>query len=284
MRQLPHMNELQEKYTSKGLHIFSLYCQAHTLEQVEETVAKHKIAYPIALEGIWADKYSSPGLPMVWIIGADGKIAFKGGRAYDEPLQKELAKVKYPGLGKVEVASEVEPAAKAFAEGKIANAVKLADAIADGNGPEAAIKDAEFLLLRVEARIRALNQRAEVAESLKDIDAATVAWHELATRYAGCEDAEEAPARLKKLQEDKTAQRERMSRRALLAGMRKLEWDARDVEEPSTNREFREKCVAFFEKFVKENEGTAAAGIAGGYAKRHREWLKASAPAKPPEK
>ena len=63
MRQLPHMNELHKEYGPKGLHVFTLYCQAHPLAQIEELVAKHKIEYPIALDGVWNDSYPSPSLP-----------------------------------------------------------------------------------------------------------------------------------------------------------------------------------------------------------------------------
>lgn len=283
MRQLPHMNELHKEYGPKGLHVFTLYCQAHPLAQIEELVAKHKIEYPIALDGLWGDDYPSPSLPQVWVIGVDGKIVHKGTKGYDEAIEKELAKVKYPGLGRAKVASEVEAAAKAFGKQQFAEAVKLATAVVDGDFSEAAQADAQFILDRIEESIRALNQRAEMAEVQKDVATQTACLKRLAEAYKGCEDAADAPEALKKLAANKDAQKEAAARRALLTGMRDLDWGAGDLDlnDAKVMAEFRKKCIAFFDKLIKEHPGTAAADTAKTYADFHREQLKAEA--KPPE-
>jgi len=283
MRQLPHMNELHKEYGPKGLHVITLYCQAHPLTQIEELAVKSKIEYPIALDGIWADSYPSPSLPQVWVIGVDGKIAHKGAKGYDEVIEKELAKVKYPGLGRDKVASEVEPAAKAFGKKQFAEALKLATAIVDGEFSEAAQADAQFVIERIEGNIRSLTQRAELAEVQKNVATQTACLKELATLYKGCEDAAEAPEQLKKLGENKEAQKEAAAHRALLLGMRDLDWGAGDLDltDAKVLAEFRKKCIEFFDKVIKEHAGTAAAETAKTYADYHREQLKAEA--KPPE-
>lgn len=283
MRQLPHMNELHKEYGPKGLHVFTLYCQAHPLAQIEELVAKHKIEYPIALDGQWNDSYPSPSLPQVWVIGADGKIAFKGAKGYDEAIEKELAKVKYPGLGRDKVATEVEAAAKAYGKKQFAEAVKLATAIVDGEFNEAAQADAQYIIDRVGDRVRTLTQRAELAEVQKDYATYSASLKTLAETYKGCEDTEAAAELLKKLADNKDAQKEIAARRALLVGMRDLDWGAGDLdlEDPKVMAEFRNKCITFFDKLVKDHAGTVAAETAKGYADYHREALKAEA--KPPE-
>ncbi|MBE7492760.1 MAG: hypothetical protein HS108_13530 [Planctomycetes bacterium] len=271
------MNELHKEYGPKGLHVFTLYCQAHPLAQIEELVAKHKIEYPIALDGTWADNYPAQSLPQVWVIGVDGKIIFKGAKGYDEVIEKELAKVKYPGLGRDKVASEVEPAAKAFAKKQFAEAVKLATAVAEGDFNETAQADAQYILERVETRVRALLRHAEMAEVQKDYATCEAVLKLLAGAYKGCEDTEDAAERLKKLAQDKDAQKEIAARRALLIGMRDLDWGAGDLDlnDPKVMAEFRKKCIAFFDKLVKDHAGTAAAETAKGYADYHREQLKA---------
>lgn len=283
MRQLPHMNELHKEYGPKGLHVVTLYCQAHPLAQIEELVAKHKIEYPLALDGQWNDSYPSPSLPQVWVIGVDGKIAFKGAKGYDEVIEKELAKVKYPGLGRDKVATEVEPAAKAFGKKQFAESVKLATAIVDGEFPEAAQADAQYILDRIEGNIRSLTQRAEMADVQKDVATQTACLKLLAEAYKGCEDAADAPEALKKLADNKDAQKEAAARRALLIGMRDLDWGAGDLdlEDPKVMAEFRNKCITFFDKLIKDHPGTAAAETAKTYADFHREQLKATE--KPPE-
>lgn len=276
MRQLPHMNELHKEYGPKGLHVFTLFAQGHPVSQIDALVAKSKIEYPIALDGEWSDKYPSPSLPQVWVIGVDGKIIYQGGKLDDAVLEKELAKVKYPGLGKASVAKEVEPAAKAFGKGNFAEAVKLAQTVIDGEFGDDAVNDAEYVVDRVNEKIKQLTQRAELAEVQKDFTLAQVCWNELATRFAGCEDAQEAPAHLKRLQEDKEAAKETAARRAMLVLMRDLNWEAADLdlEDAKVLKAFREKCIDAFDKLAKEHPGTVAAATATKFADTHREALK----------
>lgn len=282
MRQLPHMNELHKEYGPKGLHVFTLFAQGHPMSQIDALVAKNKIEYPIALDGEWAGSYPSPSLPEVWVIGVDGKIIYKGGKLDDAVLEKELAKVKYPGLGKAAVANELEAAAKAFGKGNFAEAVKLAQAVIDGDSPEAAVKDAEYLVERVEEKIKQLTQRAELAEVQKDFTLAQVCWNELATRFAGCEDTEEAAAHLKRVQDDKDAVKEMAARRAMLVLMRDLNWEANDMdlEDAKVMKAFREKCIEAFEKLAKEHPSTQAAATATKFAEIHRAALKDAEPKK----
>lgn len=276
------MNELHKEYGPKGLHVFTMFAQGHPMSQIDALVAKNKIEYPIALDGEWAGSYPSPSLPEVWVIGVDGKIIYKGGKLDDAVLEKELAKVKYPGLGKAAVANELEAAAKAFGKGSFAEAVKLAQAVIDGDSPEAAVKDAEYLVERVEEKIKQLTQRAELAEVQKDFTLAQVCWNELATRFAGCEDTEEAAAHLKRVQDDKDAVKEMAARRAMLVLMRDLNWEANDMdlEDAKVMKAFREKCIEAFEKLAKEHPSTQAAATATKFAEIHRAALKDAEPKK----
>jgi hypothetical protein len=281
MRQLPHMNELAE---TPGLHVVGLYAQIHTLEEIEAVVKKHEIKYPLTADG---DIFNNAGyvtdgvsLPIVWIIGVDGKIAFTGMSGYSDALEKEMAKVKYPGLGKAAIHKDLEPAAKAFVEGKYADAYKLAETVSDNTEDEKAEEDADYIMERIDDRLTTLSVRAETAEIMKNYALALGCWEELATKYAGLEDAEEAPARLKKLQEDKAVATEIAARHELLKLMMSLDVSFQEVDpaDGAAVTNFRKKCLEEYRKFAKENKGTGAGDNAEELIKVFEGLVPAEAP------
>lgn len=257
MRQLPHMNELAAK---PGVHVVTLYAQVHQLEEIEEIVTKHDIKYPLAMDSFWEAGYEAPVLPHVWVVGVDGKIVFSGRSEYDKAIETELAKVKYPGLGKATVHKEVEAAAKAFGEGKYAEAYKLAETVYDNTEDEAAEEDANYIMERIDDRLGNLSVRAETSEVMKNYRVAMRCWEELATKYKGLDDAEEAPDRLKKLVDSKDVQAEIAARRELLKLMLSLDVVFQDVDDTDAEKvtEFRKKCLAEYRAFAEKYKGTGA--------------------------
>jgi hypothetical protein len=242
--------------------VVSLYAQVHKLEEVEELVEKHGIKYPIAMDidSFWDVGYQAPALPRVWIIGTDGKIKFAGNRGYAEVLEKELAKVKFSGLGKEDVVDALKPAARLMAEGKYAEAYKAAEKVFDETEDTAAEDDADWIMRRIDERMRALIIRAETAEVMREFVLAKRCWDELA-KFKGIRGAEEGAERLKKLNESEEVAREIKARRALKALMLSLDVEFQSVndEEPEDVRKMREKCLAAYRKFVEEFKDTAAA-------------------------
>lgn len=280
MRQLPHMNELAAK---PGLHVVGLYSQVHTLEQIEQVVEKHKISYPLTADSdiFVGAGYSAASLPTVWIVGVEGKVIFVGDRDYDELLEKELAKVKYPGLGRADFHADLGPAAKAFGAGKYAEAYKLAEAIYDDTEDEKAEEDADYIMERIDDRLGTLVVRAETAEVIKDYRAAITNWQQIASHFAGFDDAEEAPERLKKLTEDKAVQADIKARRDLLALMLSLDvgFQTVDQEDAGAVREFREKCLTKYRDFYAKNKDNSAGDKAESLIEIFESILPAEAPA-----
>jgi tetratricopeptide (TPR) repeat protein len=266
MRQLPHMNELAAK---PGVHVVTLYAQVHQLEEVEEIVSKNNIKYPIAMDSFWEAGYEAPVLPHVWVVGVDGKIVFSGRGEYDKAIETELAKVKYPGLGKSAVHKEVEAAAKAFGEGKYAEAYKLAEAIYDDTEDETAEEDANYIMERIDDRLGSLGVRAETAEVMKNYRVAMRCWEELATKYQGLDDSAEAPERLKKLADSKEVQAEIAARRELLKLMMSLDVVFQDVDDTDADKvtAFRKRCLAEYHAFAVKYKGTGAGDSAGDLVK-----------------
>jgi hypothetical protein len=262
MRQLPHMNELEE---TPGVHVVGLYAQIHSLDEIEGVVKKHNIKYPLTADSdvFNAAGYVTDGLPLpnIWIIGVDGKVVHSGMQGHTEALEKEIEKVKYPGLGKATIHKDLEAAAKAYVDGKYAEAYKLAEAVSDTTEDEKAEEDADYIMERIDDRLGTLSVRAETAEIMKNYTLAMKCWEELATKYAGLEDAAEAPERLKKLQEDKAVAKDINARHELFKLMLSLDVSFQEVDtaDAAAVTAFRKKCLESYQKFAKENEGTSAA-------------------------
>lgn len=257
MRQLPHMHELSEK---PGLHVYTLYAQVHQLAEIEEIINKHEIKYPIAMDGFGEAGFdTSGGLPWMWIIGADGKVAFSGVAGYSDALDKALEQVKYPGLGKTSIAKELHEAARAFGDGEFAKAYKLAEAVYDNPPSDEVEAEAEYIIERIDDRMGALSVRAETAEVEKNYNLAIACWKELA-RYKGLDDAEEAPERLKALTGSKEVQHEIAKRRDLLKIMADLDVQFQDTNEEDAAEilKFRKTCLKLYRTFARDNAGTYA--------------------------
>lgn len=272
MKELADVNKMAATH---GLHVITFYAQAHKLEQIEEVVKANNIQYPISLdEKPWLAGYESPDLPRVWIIGTDGKVKFAGSEGYAEVLKAELAKVKYPGLGKAEIAKNLQPAAKLFVEGKYKEAYDLAEKIYDETDDETEEDDADHIMKRIDGRMTTLSVRAETAEASRNFELAIRCWTELA-RYKGLDSAAEAPARLKKLTDSAEVKKELAARRALVALMLSLDVEFQGVDdtEPAAVKTFREKCLAAYVDFATKNKGLAAADLAADLARSFRQLL-----------
>lgn len=270
---LPTVTEHAKK---PGLHVVSLYAQVHKLAQIEEAVKANGITYPIALDisDAWMAALDGKQLPRTWVVGTDGKIKFVGRNDFAEALAKELAAVKYPGLGIDKVPAVLEPAAKAFAEGKFADAYKLAEKIYDDTDDAAVEEVADQIMDRIDDRMSTLSVRAETSEVMKEFEVAMRAWTEL-LRYKGLDDAAEAPERLKKLQGDKDVKKELEARKKLQTLRLDLdvEFQAVDDADVEVVYTFREKCLKAYEKFVADHKGTGAADLAGTYVETFKKLL-----------
>jgi hypothetical protein len=266
MRQLPHMNELQEKYGGKGLQILGLYSQAHPLEEVRKLVADRSIKYPQAYW--WHDDdnlYNNLRLPMCWLVGADGRIKFIGKDGYDKVLEEELAKVKYAGLGDLKIVAGLERAANAYAAMDYMQALKLARAESEKEGAsEAAQKCADALIQRVEERFKELRRRAENAEIEGDWRLAIATWEVISRRFESHDDAADVPAHLKRLKEDKKLPREIEAHEAYQVLTRTLTYKRAGLKE----------CIAEYDKLAEKHAKTEVSRRAAELAETMRQQLK----------
>jgi len=264
MGQLPKVNELYEKYNGKGLHIIGLYPQSEPLDELAKVVKDKGIKYPIAVN--WLDdelRWDVSSLPYCWVIGTDGKVKFAGAKGYEKILEAELAKVKHPGFGDLNVPAELEEAAKAFAAQDFNKAYKLAEAAGTkDDAKDEVVEAARAIMDKVDERLKTLRNKAEVAEVENNWRLVVATWEAIALRFAGFEDASDAKEKLEKLKADKRVQLELEAATAIRVMDRELrsskaadeEWIKRYKEFDAKYKEtsWHEKITASIERMEQE--------------------------------
>ncbi len=233
MGQLSRMNELYEKYSNKGLHILGLYSQGQPLEDLRKVVTDKAIKYPQAIAWIDEEKrWDVSDLPTVYVIGVDGKVKFSGGKGYEKILEEELAKVKHPGLGDLNVPAELMESAKAFAVADYTKAWQLAEAAGSkADAADAVVEAASAIKDKVDERLKVLRNKAEVAEVENDWPLVVATWGAIAKRFAGYEDAADAKEKVEKLKADKKVQLELEAATAIRVIDRELNEKGAGLEE-----------------------------------------------------
>jgi thiol-disulfide isomerase/thioredoxin len=76
---IPHLNELQRKYSGKNFQLLSLVAEGH--QTMDSFLAKRNVEYPIGLESGSLDDYGVTGIPQVFVVGSNGKIVWEGNSA-----------------------------------------------------------------------------------------------------------------------------------------------------------------------------------------------------------
>ncbi|MDO8735038.1 MAG: TlpA disulfide reductase family protein [Elusimicrobiota bacterium] len=96
VQEIPELNELQKKYTQKGLIIVSVNIQEKE-EKIANFVKRKKILYKILLDtnGEVAKKFIVLGIPTNILIDSKGVIVFRGNNLPNKILvEKVLPKMK----------------------------------------------------------------------------------------------------------------------------------------------------------------------------------------------
>jgi thiol-disulfide isomerase/thioredoxin len=89
---IPHLNELQRKYSSKNFQLLSLVEEGH--QTMDSFLTKRHIEYPIGLESSSLDEYGITGIPDAFVIDQTGKIIWSG-----DPASPEMDKIIAKALG-----------------------------------------------------------------------------------------------------------------------------------------------------------------------------------------
>jgi thiol-disulfide isomerase/thioredoxin len=88
---MPHLEELNKRYKSKGLQIIGVHAQDGTDDEILKAVKDTKVKYPIARTGRSPIDFS--GIPKMFVFNTKGQIVFDGHPAEDDAdkvIKREL--------------------------------------------------------------------------------------------------------------------------------------------------------------------------------------------------
>jgi thiol-disulfide isomerase/thioredoxin len=86
---IPHLNELQHKYSGKDFQLLSLVLEGH--QTMDQFLARRHVDYPIGLESNSLDDYGITEIPDAFVIDQNGKIIWHGNSGSSE-MDKVIAK------------------------------------------------------------------------------------------------------------------------------------------------------------------------------------------------
>lgn len=236
---IPHIQQLQDEFGGKGLHIFAFEAQNHSADEIRSTVtARGGRTYPVSSNA--ANNYqTNGGIPHGWLIGVDGKVIWEGnpgdGR-FDQVLRAEMAKVRFPGLGRNDFDKALSKSLQAYSRRDIGTARKEAQKVLDGNrSSDEAKADAQYVLERYQQLLDAQWALAQQYEAEKRYLDAQEIYGWLAGTMKREELGQQADERLDAMKSDKEIERELDAAKRLRALMAQLQ--GRPAEERRANLE-----------------------------------------------
>jgi len=258
VKALPSNQALWTEFKDRGLHIFLVDCQGTTKADTEKYARERGLTFPIPIqmeatfEGY--DGGQRLSLPYSYVIGPDGKVTWQGKGDYNAEVRKQLARIKYPKLRRMDIAPELAPAATQFEAGEFAASKAAAEKVKAASPNEAAVADAEYVLGKVEDHVTALRAKIDELKEGRRYHEALPELEKLASKpYKGLEAQTVADEELKRLKKDKQVQTELKAWEALKKAV--------EASKQTKSEEERRKVL---QKFVDKNEGTAAAEEAAG--------------------
>jgi len=89
---IPHLNELHEKYSAKGLQLLSFVEEGH--KTMDKFLASKRVKYPIGLESSSLEDYGITSIPHAFVIDRAGKVVWHGHSASVEMEEAIVAELK----------------------------------------------------------------------------------------------------------------------------------------------------------------------------------------------
>lgn len=250
---------------------------------MKQFVKDKGITYPISAGG-GGSFTGSGGIPVAWLIGVEGKVIWQGNPARDQGtldklIKEEIDKIKFPGLGKLDVDAKVAGAATLFVQKQYEKSRETAQKLIERTGlkwediDQAAIdvttlkgpvdektgeakdieltptlRDAAFVIRRVGEAAAKLKAKADAHESAKDYLEGTEVLNQIVTSFGKkSEEGKAASDKLGEWKKDKDIQKDFKAQTELVSLLAKLEKAKSDVRN------------AQLEAFIKKYEGTRAA-------------------------
>jgi 3-dehydroquinate synthase class II len=179
------------------------YVQGDSREDVEKFLSQRGWVVPVPYgQGFGA--YPGDGtIPHAYVIGPDGKVVFEGKKGYEAAIEEQLKRIKYPGLGKLEVAPGLEKAAKFFVDGAYAKSKEEAAKVKEKKADEAAVvEDADFIIARVDETATKLREKVTSTKEAKRYHESATALEALANGFKGTELGDSASDELKEFRKE----------------------------------------------------------------------------------
>ena len=203
---IPHLIELHDKYAAQGLVIIGHTDGSST--NLDAFIKAKNIPYLISVGADIGDAYGVSGIPHVFVIDPDGKVAWEG---HPSGLQEgtitallknvRIAASPVPSFAKPAADEKVARAEAGIAGGKVGAGVKALEKLSEGKdaGTAAAAKATLASIGEWKAKIDGeLARQKEVG----DVYAAAELAGSLATSYAGHDEAKSYQALAAELKKD----------------------------------------------------------------------------------
>lgn len=251
MAALPSLQSLWLNHGGKGLHMFLVESQGGTAETITAYAKERGLTFPIPLGGGgFANYKGGNGLPYAFVVGPDAKVVWQGHSGYESVIANQLKRIKYPGLGKLEVAKEVQAAATLFGAGEYAKAAAAAAKVKEKKADDAeVVADAELVINRVNQKAGSIRAKVDAAKSARRYHEAQAGLELLAGKgFKGMEVSGTAAAELKEMKGDKGIQKEIKAWKDLDTV---VESNAKTKDLPTKRTNLK--------NFIRKYEGTAAA-------------------------
>ncbi len=206
---MPQLEQLWNETKDKGFHIFHIESQGASEEDLRKFCEEKNLTFPqVMSSGSDFNNYpGGNGLPYAFVIGVDGKVAWQGRSGYKGVIHEELKKVRYPGLGKLEVADAVHKAAAQFATKRYGKAIDMATKLLE-HDDAATVSDAQLVIARANLKGTQLVDQAKRDESNREYASAMATYKFLEKAYKGHDRGKMAAEKRSALKKDKSVQKE----------------------------------------------------------------------------
>lgn len=202
-----------ERHGGHGLTVFAIHrLDFEKIDQVRRHVGRHKLTVPVAMGGMSDDrndffKYRADKGFRTTIIDIEGKIAYYDtGDGFKAALDRELARVNYPNLGKHVVDDGAVPAARNINKRDYGAAIVEAKRLLEGGFSETAIDDLELIIRRMEDLGRRKQQLVEQYKQDKRWDLARDLLNEMRREFKGHKIGEESQAEYNTMRSEQRAE------------------------------------------------------------------------------
>lgn len=210
LKRLVKLSETWSKFGERGLWVFAVHRLRETPRQVQRFLIEKGWTFCVPMGGFYDDDNEfanyrhSDNVWGITVIGADGNVLYHGRGDFDTPLQAELKKQTYTGLGKEKVHPKVHKAAHFFGQRKFGMAMSDAEKLVVDNEPEEVRNDAQWILDRAGATAKRRSDRIRAWVDDKRLDLAVPALEALFSDFKGHEISKEAKIQLDALKAEKT--------------------------------------------------------------------------------